>query len=740
MEYLLKSILCLLLLLLFYRLILQREVLYQFNRFFLLAAIVASFLIPLLTIEVKQEVPVEPFVISEYKTENPYLESIIQEDEGIQLNSTIPDQTKKVEIPWITILWGVYFLGMIIFLLRFIRNIYRIQNQIRTNPKIVYRQENLVLLKQSISPFSFLKYIFYPKEPFEKEGMPEAIFLHEQCHVHQKHSWDTLFVEALLVLLWFHPGLYLARMAIRLNHEFIADQQVVKKMPVSDYQNLLLTILSGRQSFALGSNLNFSLTKKRFDMMKKSSNPGIKILKLTSLVVFLGAMIWLFAEKTVVSSLAQESVEDRNNSLNQSVTTVSLQLNEEGEIYWEGNKISKEQLTQELVKYDAERLIVELKSAPKVKMGEVADIQNLLATNNIRKIEFQGGSSSNQPEPLEIEKERYFRDAIFLIESEQMDYTQKRYFELSENEKDRLQFSSKPQQRKSPDSEAFESFKNKDEFAVWIDGQVISNQELENYKPEDFVLVFQSRVFSNARSERFPQPYQVHLYRENYFQEKYGPDSEMFRPRSNQDTITLTQRRVTWMKDISRYPDPTTAFLQKNARYEKLKLSDKKDEPEVKKEIERLYLELEKEYNQAKENRKKQLPKPLPTDTISPVFKNKSESNSRQISFSSSSNSTKINVVPAVQSNEVRSYLRLYSEFQAIANENRIFANWTYSKIQQMETKFKELEARYMGLSIIERRGINRANFPFIRLQKDGMTIYKRPEDLSAEERKNLAC
>ena len=171
--------------------------------------------------------------------------------------------------------------------------------------------------------------------------------------------------------------------------------------------------------------------------MKKSSNPGIKILKLTSLVVFLGAMIWLFAEKTVVSSLAQESVEDSNNSLNQSVTTVSLQLNEEGEIYWEGNKISKEQLTQELVKYDAERLIVELKSAPKVKMGEVADIQNLLATNNIRKIKFQGGTSSNQPEPMEIEKERYFRDAVFLIESEQMDYTQKRYFELSENEKDR---------------------------------------------------------------------------------------------------------------------------------------------------------------------------------------------------------------------------------------------------------------------------------------------------------------
>ena len=34
MEYLLKSILCLLLFLLFYRVFLQQEVLYRFNRFF----------------------------------------------------------------------------------------------------------------------------------------------------------------------------------------------------------------------------------------------------------------------------------------------------------------------------------------------------------------------------------------------------------------------------------------------------------------------------------------------------------------------------------------------------------------------------------------------------------------------------------------------------------------------------------------------------------------------------------
>ena len=56
MEYLLKSILCLLLMQLFYRLFLQQEVLYRFNRFVLLSVVIGSFFIPLITFEVVQEV------------------------------------------------------------------------------------------------------------------------------------------------------------------------------------------------------------------------------------------------------------------------------------------------------------------------------------------------------------------------------------------------------------------------------------------------------------------------------------------------------------------------------------------------------------------------------------------------------------------------------------------------------------------------------------------------------------
>ena len=306
MEYLLKSVLCLLLLLLFHRLVLQQEVLYRFNRFFLLAAVIGSFLIPLVTIEVAQEVafvPVPAEVFSEGISSGEPFQGVV-EMPVLQVETS---EKSEVQMPWANIFWTVYLIGVAVFLVRFLRNLRLIFNQVNGNLNVTYRQETLVLIPKLVSPFSFLKYIFFSKNAFEKDGIPEAVFLHEQCHVREGHSWDVLFIEALLVVFWFHPGLYLARQAVKLNHEFIADQQVIQRLPVSEYQSLLLAILSGQQVFALGSSLNFSLTKKRFEMMKKTSKPRIQVLKLAALVVFLGVTVVFFAEKEAVSKPIKHS-------------------------------------------------------------------------------------------------------------------------------------------------------------------------------------------------------------------------------------------------------------------------------------------------------------------------------------------------------------------------------------------------------------------------------------------------
>ncbi|WP_159447265.1 M56 family metallopeptidase [Cellulophaga tyrosinoxydans] len=72
-----------------------------------------------------------------------------------------------------------------------------------------------------------------------------------------------------------------------------------------------------------------------------------------------------------------------------------------------------------------------------------------------------------------------------------------------------------------PTPNDFEKWKNAAEFALWINGKPVNNKALENYKAADFVHYSSSFVYNNARSERFPQPYQVSLYTQKEFDKQF---------------------------------------------------------------------------------------------------------------------------------------------------------------------------------------------------------------------------
>lgn len=346
--------------------------------------------------------------------------------------------------------------------------------------------------------------------------------------------------------------------------------------------------------------------------MNKSSKPGIKFLKLASLVVFLGIIVSIFAEKVVVNAVAQENVETEKVQTANKAKSFSLELFADGRIFLEKQLVSKIQLVNHLSELSGAEIVVVLKADPALDMGQVAEIQEMLLAHDVHRVFMQKVESNDQEVSLEEKMERHFREAIFLIESTDMEYTQKRYGELTEKEKTGLLFTNKKVEKETPDNQLFEQWKNEKEFAIWIDGRPVVNTVLAKYQAKDFVKWFQSGVKANARSVRFPQPVQVHLYSSRYFEESFGPNSDMFRPRTNRDTITITQRKLTSMKDLSRYPDPVTAFLQKNARYEKLKASPEGNSAEVKQKIQQLYEELESEYSKTPDNRKKRLKKPIP--------------------------------------------------------------------------------------------------------------------------------
>ncbi|WP_026954745.1 hypothetical protein [Algoriphagus vanfongensis] len=115
MEYLLKSMICLLVLLTIHRLWLQSEVFYQFNRFFLLGAVVFSFWIP--SYAIQRVEMVEEKVVADASADR-------MESEPIFALGSVSDQPStpivtSSQFPWETVMWSLYGLISLIFLIRF---------------------------------------------------------------------------------------------------------------------------------------------------------------------------------------------------------------------------------------------------------------------------------------------------------------------------------------------------------------------------------------------------------------------------------------------------------------------------------------------------------------------------------------------------------------------------------------------------------------------------------------------
>ncbi len=740
--YLLKSALCLLILLLVHRLIFQREAIYQFNRFYLLTAVIGSFLIPLIEWEVASEAT--SLVSEEMSQEVSYSPEFELKTDPVLISDSITKaENPEKPFDWNLLLWTLYGLITLVFLIRFVRNINLLFDKISRNVHVQFKGETLVLLREESLPFSFLTYIFVSKDYFESGQLTDLVFAHERAHVRGRHSWDNLLIEVLLVPFWFHPGLYLARQAIKLNHEFIADQAALQVTPLDQYKNFLATMMLPDRSHGLASSLNFSFTKKRFEMMKRKTANSTKWIMILGLIPVLAIMVYIFSEK-VTAQAGDEKQEqvlvDRGTDTEEN--EINILLRSDGKLEVDGQLIEKADLPGLIdSKDDPMNTLARISADTEVEMGFVAEVQEMLREGEVRRVIYENQQN------LGDKKEAFYRNAYILVEDENMEYTHLRYKDLSEEQKSQLLYNENAPEKKSPSQTDLETWRNKEEYALWIDGKVISNESLKEYSPSDFVWVFNSRVFPNARSERFPQPNQVHLYSEEYYNEKFGPNSETRRPRTNTDTITITQRRTTWHKDISRYPDPTTAYLQKNARYEKLRNSglpySQKSQQEQE-EIDALYRELNEEYSNSLEKRKKSLKKPIAPNSQEKEGQN--SGNTKNGLSQSQPNSDKENTVyslvfaPELQTKGLKEYLTHLRKYQLKANSFRHLSQPSDQEIEALRISFDDLQSRFSKLLLADQMKVQRVSFPYAKIEKDGLVSYRKFEDLSPEELRELGC
>ena len=156
------------------------------------------------------------------------------------------------------------------------------------------------LVEERTLPYTFLNSIFINSDDYYNRNIEDELYTHELVHVTQKHTLDILFIEFLKVIFWFNPMLILYKKAIQLNHEFLADEEIVKTYNnVPFYQNLLLQKGSGNPTIYLASNLNYLVTKKRLIMMTKNTSQKLAVLKKMAVVPILAGLVFFLCFKIV---------------------------------------------------------------------------------------------------------------------------------------------------------------------------------------------------------------------------------------------------------------------------------------------------------------------------------------------------------------------------------------------------------------------------------------------------------
>lgn len=275
--YLTKSTLCLLAFFLTYSLVLERENMPVFKRFYLLISLVFSFVVPFITFEFQEENTV---ALVSKSLENIVLPTLDITGEKSYLSN---------------ILYIIYTIITIILLTRFSRNLYVIYNTRKNSKIIIYENTTLALVDQEILPHTFGSTIFINKKDFENHTIESELYTHELTHVRQKHTLDIIFIEVLKTIFWFNPLLFYYKKAMQLNHEFLADEKVITlHNDISIYQKLLLSKSIQPTNLYLTSNLtSFLKTKKRFIMMTKTTSTTTKFFKKVIVApLFLGMFIF----------------------------------------------------------------------------------------------------------------------------------------------------------------------------------------------------------------------------------------------------------------------------------------------------------------------------------------------------------------------------------------------------------------------------------------------------------------
>lgn len=282
--YFLQVILCSALMMGYYWLVLRNKRFHQYNRFYLLAITLLSWIVPLIKIQWNRPIAGDPNVM--------HFLSVVA-DNNSEMEETV--NNKGFQWNWDAVAACIYFAvaGFLLFFI--VKAFIRLYRLLKTHSCRHVEDVYLILTQAKGTPFSFFRYIFWNEEIDLRSESGKQILQHELAHVRQRHSIDKIFIQLLLVAGWFNPFFWLIRKEMDMIHEFIADKKAVHNGDTASLAQMLLTAAYPQQKFALTHPFFFSPIKRRLLMLTNNKDPRFTYVRRLVVLPLLAIVVMLFA-------------------------------------------------------------------------------------------------------------------------------------------------------------------------------------------------------------------------------------------------------------------------------------------------------------------------------------------------------------------------------------------------------------------------------------------------------------
>ena len=288
-----------------YRLLFTNSNRFQFNRFYLLTAMLFSLALPLFGLLMGQSSP--QVVALKQNLLGGFMLKEITISYGDPTAVTLPEvevaPAARIQVSLWQVLGIIYLIGVAVTALLFLFKMGKLVYMIIRSPKRKMDGYTMVFTHKEHGPYSFFRYAFFPDEQVDPD-----IVRHELSHIAHHHSWDILMAELMKIFQWFNPFIYLYKRELQSLHEYSADHDVVATgVDKRNYMMLILQQCTAVDFSDMSNNFSLILTKKRIKMITKNEKARRLWWRLLATIPVLAVLL---IANTKVTAQEKKAVDD----------------------------------------------------------------------------------------------------------------------------------------------------------------------------------------------------------------------------------------------------------------------------------------------------------------------------------------------------------------------------------------------------------------------------------------------